>query len=344
MKIFFSGISLLIIASVSFYLWGSSEKLNSDELMWQKSYQNSPSPSIIDPYKQTFTVVSYNIGYLSGMTNNQAVERSESLYQGNLQRTIDYFKKIQPDFVGFQEIDLDANRSYNVNQAQELLQKVPFAESAVAVNWHKNYVPFPYWPPNLQFGPVVSGQAILSRYPIRKHEKLVLSRPLEAPFYYNAFYLDRLAELAIVDVGGVEVVIVNVHLEAYESSTRLLQAQQLVDFVKPYVDKYPVLLIGDFNSVVPELGDQFPHYEEGGEAVDDTVPIIQRGLNLNMGFRAGKDFSIKALATYPADNARYKIDYIFYNSHKIKAIDSFVAREIGDPSDHLPVVMKFQLL
>jgi hypothetical protein len=75
------------------------------------------------------------------------------------------------------------------------------ANGAIAINWDKRYVPFPYWPITQQFGRTLSGQSILSRFPIQNHERHVLDRVAGNNWIYNAFYLDRLAQVAEIVVG-----------------------------------------------------------------------------------------------------------------------------------------------
>ena len=74
------GLTLLpIIGLVIFYFWGSASTLNPN---FHDNYKRYPARRI--PEKDTLTVMTYNLGYLSGMTNNRATEREESLFQQNL--------------------------------------------------------------------------------------------------------------------------------------------------------------------------------------------------------------------------------------------------------------------
>ncbi len=166
-----------------------------------------------------FSIVTYNIGYLSGMTNNLAIAKPKELFENNMQTVIHEVKAVNPDIIAFQEIDYKASRSYNVNQQNEIA-KLGYNFVAKAVNWDETYVPFPYWPPTMHFGKVISGQSILSKYPLSAHQRIVLERVPEAPFYRDALYLERLAQVVKVDLNGKEVVLINVHLEAFDKQTR----------------------------------------------------------------------------------------------------------------------------
>lgn len=140
----------------------------------------------------TLSVLTYNIGYLSGMTNNLPVDRKESLFSDNLSRSIDLLNSYDFDFIGLQEVDFGASRSFNYNQFDSLGIQLDFHQGAYAINWDKLYVPFPYYPFKNHFGRMYSGQGILSKMQLVSNDLIVLRKPISAPFYYNAFYLDRL--------------------------------------------------------------------------------------------------------------------------------------------------------
>lgn len=102
------------------------------------------------------------------------------------------------------------------------------------VNWDKKYVPFAYWPINTHFGSLVSGQVILSKYPIITSERVVLLGVEKALFYRDAFYLERLAQVAKVLIQSKEIVVINVHLEAFDRATRLLQFEEVLQLFNKY--------------------------------------------------------------------------------------------------------------
>ena len=45
----------------------------------------------------------------------------------------------------------------------------------------------------LHFGSMLSGQSILSKYPLKDHQRIILERVKDNPFYRDALYLERLA-------------------------------------------------------------------------------------------------------------------------------------------------------
>ncbi|MFY7672662.1 endonuclease/exonuclease/phosphatase family protein [Tenacibaculum sp. MEBiC06402] len=313
---------VLILAAfvVLFYFWGSSATMKKSE--YKKVIANNYE--VKKTGDSIFSIVTYNIGYLSGMTNNTTKARPKELFDTNLLKVKKLFKDINPDFIAFQEIDYDAKRSYQINQEEEL-SKLGYNHVARAVNWDKKYVPFPYFPPSAHFSQVVSGQSFLSKYNIVNHERVVLDRVENTPFFKDAFYIDRLLQILEVTVQGTKMVIMNVHLEAFDKETRVKQLKKVVKKFKEYSKSQPTILLGDFNSD--------PNFED---------PAIAQVLNLeNVGNAA---FSKDNFAnTFDAENPYKRLDYIFYSKQFIEYVNGDVLEEFGQASDHLPVLMKFKL-
>lgn len=327
MKILLSILILLIGAFVLFYFWASSPNLGAGELVETKEYAHFSPPGA----DRIFSVITYNIGYLSGMTNQEPVRPEESFYKENMQKALAGFKHHNPDLIAFQEIDFHSNRSYRVDQAEEIAHNLGFRYAAKAVNWDNKYVPFPYFPPSVQYGKMISGQAILSRFPILKQERIVLEKVASNPFWYNAFYLDRLLQIAELEIRGKKVILMNVHLEAFNRETRKIQTDFVYGKFKEFAKKYPVLMIGDFNSS--------PSNKEG------PSPTIHPILNdPSIGTACPpSEYGNPNTFTFPSSQPIEKIDYIFFNKSRIRSVESKVLHDFGQASDHLPVWMKFVL-
>lgn len=340
----FFGLILLFV--VSFFFWGSSANWTPNKYTHfyaHISHEGTQAGNQTD----TLSIVTFNIGYLSGMTNNKAVDRTFKMYENNLNSAIRILKKTKPDFIAFQEIDFDANRSFNVDQLKELSYQVPFNYSAKAVNWDKRYVPFPYWPINLQFGKVISGQAVASQHEIFENKIYTLIKPEANPFYYNRFYLDRLAQVTQirVDRSTIEnpstlqetITIINVHLEAFHPETRNKQIKTVLDVFDSYAKTNPVILCGDFNSTLPDAATPWQD-----DQVMETL-LAHPGIKMAISMEENKT-NESNYYTFNSDKPSKRIDYIFYTPNFIQAIDAQVLTEANQISDHLPVWMKFVLL
>lgn len=320
LKYFFNFLLLFVIAFVIFFFWASSSTLEEEDYSKLTTLENAVLPK----KDSIFSIVTYNIGYLSGMTNNLPVAKSKELFDENLQKVLRETKKINPDIISFQEIDYDASRSYHVNQEEEIAD-LGYAFRAKTVNWDERYLPFPYWPISTHFGKVVSGQSIISKYPLKEQERIVLSRVANAPFYRNAFYLERLAQVVKVVLNGKDVILINIHLEAFEKETRVQQFQEVLKIFNQYSNKYPTILLGDFNS----------------RARDENAIVQQIFAMKDIGNAA---FNMNNPGnTFNTKNPYERIDYIFYTKNSIEYISGKVLNEFEQASDHLPVEMKFKL-
>ncbi|HHP7238189.1 endonuclease/exonuclease/phosphatase family protein [Longibacter sp.] len=320
-RILFSVLAVVAVGA-GLWFWASSGTLSSDELAQTRTYAEADSVS------DTLSVMTYNIGYLSGMTNNLPVERDRALFDSNLASAIDMLDRVDPDVIAVQEIDFDAGRSFHVHQLDTLARRLSYLTAAQAVNWDVRYLPFPYGWPSVHFGRVLSGQAILSRYPIVDHRRQVLAKT-SRPYVSRVFYLDRLAQVADVVIGSDTLSIVNVHLEAFEQPVRETQAAEVRELVAPLLASgRPVLLVGDFNAV-PD------------DASDETLRRVTSGLSLN---RAMPDTTQHA-GTYPGDDPKRLIDHIFYATERIVPIGTRIDCGPPDapPSDHCAVTMTFRL-
>jgi len=319
-KFLFVFILSLLFILVGFYFWASSPNFSSDS--YEQIYTNK-YPSKINN-DSIFSIITYNIGYLSGMTNNLAIEKPKSLYENNLQTVLNQFKSINADILALQEIDYSSHRSYEINQQNELA-KLGYNYIGETVNWDKKYLPFPYFPISRQFGKMLSGQSILSKYKIIDQERIELERNNTNPFYYDAFYIDRLAQIVKIKIQKETVVLINVHLEAYHQETRLKQTKKIKEIYSIFSSEFPTILLGDFNSDI--------RYENA--SINSLLDLPKTG---NAVFNKNKMQN-----TFNSEEPKQRLDYIFYNTDFIKFIDGRVLTEFQQASDHLPLIMNFKL-
>ena len=328
MKKIFLFLLVIVLVIVGFYFWASASAF--DESQYLKTISSS---STTTHDSTALKVMTYNIGYLSGMTNNRPVGRKQELFQANLDHLAKLVFDEDIDLLAVQEIDFNSSRSFDINQFQEIHDRTGFSSSALAVNWDKNYIPYPYWPIRYQFGQIYSGQAVFSKYPIISNKREELIKPIDQPFYYNDFYLDRLIQINPVKINDTtSIVIMNVHLEAFSEPTRKLHLQTVYRLFNEYAKKGPALLLGDFNEPAPI----------------DTLTGMKK-FYANENFKPAISLSelkkeLKKHFTYSSGSPKRKIDYIFYTNEYIEKINASTIREKNLLSDHLPVMMTFKLI
>lgn len=279
--------------------------------------------------------VTYNIGYASGEKNNTIRKLSKNEVIQNLRLVAETLKTIDADIIALQEVDFDARRTHNINQWEFLANELKMPFAATAITWNKKYVAWPYWPISSQFGPILSGQAVLSRYPITKQDIFPYEKPEDNPFWYNWFYLDRVVQKLNIQVGQKNIIVWNLHLEAFSPVTRFHQVDLLAGWVSGEKNENQILL-GDFNSisVVKKNLDQ--------NALTD---MVEKGDALKIflyktGFSNAERVSDEAVLSMPSWDPVKKIDHILYGP-------AFIFLDFGSEnslaSDHLPIWARFDI-
>jgi len=329
LKIIILILILIWLSIVVFYFYGKQAQYPISDYTKTQS-KNVQYLSTSD----TISVFTYNIGYFSGMTNNRAVSRPKSLIETNLSKATQLLNDLNPDFIAFQEIDFSSSRTYHINQYQQLFKNLDVESGAMAVNWDKKYVPFPYWPIKYQFGEMFSGQAVLSKFEILSNDRTVLPQPDSNPFYYNDFYLDRLVQIVWFQFNDKKLLLLNVHFEAWDGPTREQQAAIVLSIYRKYAKDYPVILMGDFNCTPPFSTNAFD---------ESTINqfLDEKGLEMATNMKNFKE-NQSDYYTFSSESPFQKIDYIFYNTKYFECIDSRVIHQAADISDHLPIFARLK--
>ena len=160
-----------------------------------------------------------------------------------------------------QEVDVNSKRSYNIDQVSYLSERWN-GSSAFALNFNSLFVPIPF--PEF-IGKVESGLLTLSSFGGTAER---ISLPTSFPWPERIAQLKRCLLVTRVPLQGdgaagnaPELVLVNLHLEAYDSggSGRRAQTQALAQFLlEEYAKGNYCVAGGDFNQVFPAVKDVFP--------------------------------------------------------------------------------------
>jgi endonuclease/exonuclease/phosphatase family metal-dependent hydrolase len=315
----------LVVLFCAFIFWATRPVVSDSQWPAQKiiSYFEPSSP-VVTP--KQLTLVTYNMGYASGQKNNQEVLTQREAEQ-NLEDIIRVLKEADADIIALQEVDFPSARTFKTNQMEAIAKALNMPYAAHVTTWNLKYLPFPYWPPRRHFGAILSGQCILSRYPLIEQSFHVFPKPKENSFWYNWFYLDRVLQEVTVQLGDRLAKVWNVHLEAYQEATRLKQAEFVGERVRE--DLTPLkFVLGDFNSKSFSIND--PQYQHDAEA----LKLFQSESGLTNAETE------TAFYTIPSWEPKDKIDHIFYSaSVTMQSVQSLVS--LG--SDHLPVKAVFVL-
>ena len=322
--------------------WASRSRLGTKEY-GEGLLINTGAPAPHAPGDRPLRLVTLNAGYASGAANNTPKRVPLETSEANLDRIGRTLARLKADFVVLQEVDLDSARSHGIDQLEWIRRHTGHAFSAFAYNWDVRYLPWPYWPPTAHFGRILSGQALLSRFPIRQHRKVTFPKPDSQPNWYNRFFIDRALHLCEVDLAGRALHLAGCHLESFHIDSRRKQARLVTDAIAA-LSKMPLILAGDFNAI-PSWATPPPILHEApkdGEAADDTIAHIE-SVGLQPLFSADRWQAREETSyTYASFMPVACIDNAFC-SEEIEIVDGGVCRDSGDASDHFPVWMDFRL-
>lgn len=246
----------------------------------------------------SINILTWNIGY------GALDERQDCYWDGgsgvdgeskevvleNVSAIISKISEINPDIFLVQEVDIDSKRSYHIDEL-ELLEEVfsnDTYENSFACNFKAGIVPLPLY--NMT-GKVNAGISTFSKFDITSSSRIQLPIPFSWPM--KLFNLKRcllVTRIAIED-SDKELVIVNLHLEAYDDGEG--KARQLAMLMELLTEEYEkgnyVIAGGDFNqtfsstnySKYPKLNDwvcpviDVDKYPSFIFMMDDTTPTCR---------------------------------------------------------------------
>jgi endonuclease/exonuclease/phosphatase family metal-dependent hydrolase len=319
-----------------------------DAVLYEKT-EKSPAPA---PAGGKLKVANWNIKFGGARIDfffdcygdRETMSRSEVLM--NMAAVAAKIRELDPDILLVQEIDVGSKRSAHVDQLRYLLDNTELNYGAYASQWRVEFIPAH------GLGEMDSGNAILSRWPIRDAIRIALHLSDEQPEYERQYYLKRNILRASLDVPGfAPLTTIAVHADAYSKDGT---KKQHIDRFKQELDDAaaagePVLAGGDLNTLPPGTVKQ--------HEFDDTVCTDESFIADDYRAEAAwlaplyRDYQdVIPLADYQADNARYythtvdgrgywnrRLDYLFTNQGW-EAGSGKVHQEGTMPlSDHAPV-------
>ena len=252
---------------------------------------------------------------------------------------------LDADFMLLQEVDVDADRSYHIDQVKEVKAEFPDYGNVFANNFHSAYLFYPFSDPH---GAVDAGLLSFSRYRIEEAERR--SYPVDNSFITKFTDLDRcFAVMRLPVEGGRELVLINSHMSAYDEGG-LIRAKQLELLNSVMEEEYQagnyVIVGGDFNHALGEeaaegfLSEQkFPAWVAvlTQEDIADGITIMRAENELDVPTCRGADIPYKKGVNFTT-----VVDG-FLVSDNVKATAENVDTDFGY-SDHNPVLLQFELL
>ena len=311
----------------------------------------------------TYTAVIYNIGFCAygpdysffmdtgemkdGTKTSGKYGKAMSLdsVETHTEGAAGVIKNLNADFYLLQEVDVDADRSYHVNQEDFIKAGMNGYASVFANNFHSAYLFYPFNDPH---GAVQAGLLSFSRYHISEAERR--SYPVDNSFITKFTDLDRcFAQMRLPVEDGRELVLINSHMSAYDEGGTI-RAQQLELLNSVIAEEYAkgnyVIVGGDFNHAMgEEVAEGFPSEQKfpswvavlTEEDLVNGVRIVRADNELEVPTCRGADIVYTKGVNYTT-----VVDG-FLVTDNVRATAENIDTDFAY-SDHNPVKLRFELI
>ncbi len=299
---------------------------------------------------EEITVLSWNIGYgglgkesdffMDGGKQSKPQDQSTvHVYLDGISGTI---AENAPDLVMLQEVDSSSSRTYRIDERR--LLNAGMSSEAYALNYSCPFVPVP-WPP---IGRVNSGLYTMTNgLTVSSADRISLPCPFSWPLRIANLKRCLLVTRLPVEGSSSELVLVNLHLEAYDDGDgKIAQTRQLRDFIAgEYARGNYVIAGGDFNQVFPGSLELYPNRHP-----ENWEPGVLEETLLPEGWTLAYDLSVPTCRLLnqpydPSDTAGtqyYVIDGLILSPNvELKSVQTVDAR--FENSDHNPIKIVVQL-
>lgn len=216
--------------------------------------------------EEPFTVLTFNTGY-AGLSKDEdffmdggskVQPSSKELVQQNLEGIGGILKEQAADVYFLQEVDRDSKRSYHIDE-QAFYEELLGYQGMFACNFRCDFVPYPLPP----IGKVESGLVTMSEYEASSASRIALPESFTWPVKTCNLKRCMLETRIPVEGSEKELVLINFHLEAYDSGEgKIAQSRMLAEKLKEEYDKGNYVIAGgDFNQTFEGM-ERYPIHEK----------------------------------------------------------------------------------
>ena len=252
---------VLVVAVVGLIAWLSMTEFKPADR------EDAAIPSIsINPQAfsgDTVRVLSFNTGY-AGLGDNadffmdggkNVKSTDENRVRANIEEITALIEDTAADFTLLQEVDQDSSRTYRIDQTAEYFLGTGLTAS-YAVNYDCPFVPIPIPP----MGKVRSGIETLTPWDIADAERISLPCPFKWPVSAANIKRCLLVTRTPIEGSDKELVLVNLHLEAYDDGEgKIEQTRVLLSVLQEEYEKGNYVIAGgDFNQTFPGSLERYP--------------------------------------------------------------------------------------
>lgn len=310
-------------------------------------FKNESSADMIKA-GETVKITTFNIGYagldkyqdffMDGGKNSKSSSKEKT--KENLNAIIDFLAEEDSDIYALQEVDLKSTRSFDINEAEYIIEGIQRPHSSFGSNYKVKWVPVPLTDP---MGYTDSGIMTMSRF--QSISDIRYQLPGKESFPRRYFMLDRcIVETQIPVDNGKTLYFINLHLSAFDKGGRIRaeQVKYLIDYIKEKKneDNY-MILAGDWNHL---LSKSFIESFEG--ELPGWVVLLPDEL-FELDFKLVVDESINTIRStstpYVKGESFETVIDGFFISNDIEIVKVY-GHDLGfENTDHQPVTVEVKL-
>ena len=299
---------------------------------------------------ESIRVLTFNTGY-AGLDKSQdffmdggsgvSPTGGRAKVEENLAGILAAIQEANAQIVLLQEVDQSSARTNRIDETAYYQQNTGL-NAAYAVNYQCGFVPFPLPP----IGAVKSGVLTLSAYQPAQAQRQSLPVPFKWPIRVANLKRCLLVERIPVADSGRELVLINLHLEAYDDGEgKVAQTRQLLDFIHQEYEKGNYVIAGgDFNQTfegVQRCGGSWEGKWTPGVFTEDELP---------QGVRLVYDPSLPTCRSLDQAYTGDRDNHVFYLIDGFLVTDNVQVEDVHTVdldfaySDHNPMLMQVTLL
>lgn len=299
---------------------------------------------------ESIRVLTFNTGY-AGLDKSQdffmdggsgvSPTGGRAKVEENLAGILAAIQEANAQIVLLQEVDQSSMRTNRIDETAYYQQNTGL-NAAYAVNYQCGFVPFPLPP----IGAVKSGVLTLSAYQPAQAQRQSLPVPFKWPIRVANLKRCLLVERIPVADSGRELVLINLHLEAYDDGEgKVAQTRQLLDFIHQEYEKGNYVIAGgDFNQTFEGV------QRFGGSWEGKWTPSVFTEDELPQGVRLVYDPSLPTCRSLDQAYTGDRDNHVFYLIDGFLVTDNVQVEDVHTVdldfaySDHNPMLMQVTLL
>ena len=275
----------------------------------------------------TLRVLTWNVHYGAGGEERMGRTGDRDSHEQRLNAIGAQISDWDVDVVALQEVDRLSWRSHDLDGLEIIRAASGLPYAAWCPTWRARWVPWPTWKPSRHIGRIWSGQAILSRLPLRGATTHPLDQALSSRII-NRFALHRTLLEVEVELGeGRSLHLLEAHLEAFDQPTRARHVGATATVARGLAPD--TILLGDLNSDDPVV----------------LLPLSETGLLRPAIAPLAERPDPDPWATWPADQPNRRLDQVWYGEG-LQRLRVRIPRSTEGPalSDHLPMLVDLAVL